>query len=228
MSDIPSHIGFIVDGNRRWAKERGLDGYDGHEAGFEVLKTVLIGTLNRGVSYVSAYVFSTENWRRPKMEIRYLMRMFVKCLEDNEQLFHREGVRVRIVGTRQGLSKKVVQAIDHIEESTRQLAKGQLLLCFNYGGHNEVVDAVKRIIESGVEPSQVTDELVAENLYAPDVPPCDLVVRTGGEKRLSNFMMWRSTYSELMFVDKYWPDMTNDDVTIILDEYNARRRRFGK
>ena len=224
---IPRHIGFIVDGNRRWAAAHGLDTFDGHKRGYEVLKQVLVDVLHQGVTYASAYVFSTENWKRSKREVDYLMDLFTRVLIDDIPTFVREGVRVRVIGSRERLSGKVLRAIDRVEAATMSMTGGQLLLCLNYGGQLEIADAVRRIVASGAKAEEVTEQSITNALYASDVPACDLIVRTGGEQRLSNFMLWRSAYSELLFVDKPWPDMTIQDVTVILEEYSRRQRRFG-
>ena len=224
---IPQHIGFVVDGNRRWAKKHGLPTYEGHLAGYNSLKDVLIESLNRGVKYASAYVFSTENWKRTAEEVNNLMGLLLRVLESDLPIFVENRIRLRVIGTREGLPKAVIKAIDRAEATTAELDGGELLLCLNYGGHLEIADACKKIIESGVAADEVTPELIAKNLYAPEVPPCDLIVRTSGEQRLSNFMLWRAAYSELMFIDKNWPDMTKDDVSVILEEYQRRNRRFG-
>ncbi len=224
---LPVHVGYIVDGNRRWAVAHGVDSFTGHKAGYEALKEVLIETLHRGVRYTSAYVFSTENWNRSSREVSYLMNLFTRVLVDDIPVFMRENVRVKIVGSRERLSKRVLRAIERAESATAHLNGGDLLLCLNYGGQQEIVDAVRRIITQGVAPAEVTETLVARELYVPEVPACDLIVRTSGEQRLSNFMLWRSAYSELLFLEKQWPDMTKHDVTAILDEYTRRQRRFG-
>jgi undecaprenyl diphosphate synthase len=224
---IPQHIGFVVDGNRRWAKKHGLPTYEGHLAGYNSLKDVLIESLNRGVKYASAYVFSTENWKRTAEEVNNLMGLLLRVLESDVPIFVENRIRLRVIGTREGLPKAVIKAIDRAEATTAELDGGELLLCLNYGGHLEIADAVKKIIQSGVSADDVTPEMIAQNLYAPEVPPCDLIVRTSGEQRLSNFMLWRAAYSELLFVDKLWPDMTKDDVSVIIEEYQRRNRRFG-
>lgn len=226
-NDTPTHIGYIVDGNRRWAKKHGLPTYEGHLAGYNALKDVLLETLHQGVRYASAYVFSTENWKRTKKEVGHLMGLLLKALEADLPIFVENNVRLKVIGSRDGLSEALVKAIDRAEEKTKDLTGGELLLCLNYGGHLEIADAVKKVIQSGISAEDVTPELIAQNLYAPEVPPCDLIVRTSGEQRLSNFMLWRAAYSELMFIDKHWPDMTTDDVAVILDEYARRNRRFG-
>lgn len=228
MSDaLPKHIGYIVDGNRRWAREHGLPTYEGHLAGYNAIKDVLLETLDQGVNYASAYIFSTENWKRSKEEVGYLMNLLLKILESDLPIFMKHNVRLRVIGIREGLSEVIAKAIDKAEAATAELDGGELLLCLNYGGQPEITDAVKQIVQSGVSAEDITSELIAENLYAPEVPPCDLIVRTSGEKRLSNFMLWRAAYSELIFLDKNWPDMTKDDVSAILKEYSLRQRRFG-
>ena len=224
---IPNHVGFIVDGNRRWAKAHGLPTYEGHLAGYNALKDVLLETLSRGVKYASAYVFSTENWKRSEEEVGHLMGLLLKILESDIPIFVKNNVRLRVVGSREGLSGAILKAIDKAEATTANLDGGELLLCLNYGGQLEITDAVKKIVQSGVGPELITPELISQYIYAPEVPPCDLIVRTSGEQRLSNFMLWRSAYSELMFIDKNWPDMTRDDVSAILEEYAKRNRRHG-
>lgn len=225
--DAPLHIGYIIDGNRRWAREHGLPAYEGHLAGYNVLQDVLLETLHRGVKYASAYVFSTENWKRSEDEVKRLMRLLLRVLKSDLSLFVDNNVRLRVIGTREGLDKKLIKAIEDAEDKTAHLTGGELLLCHNYGGQLEIVDAVKKIVESGRSVEDITPELISANIYAPEVPPCDLIVRTSGEQRLSNFMLWRAGYSEFIFIDKNWPDMTKADVDDILEEYGRRRRRFG-
>ncbi len=227
MSDIPQHIGFIVDGNRRWAKQHGLPAYEGHLAGYNALKDVLLAALEQGVQYASAYVFSTENWKRSEEEVGHLMGLLLKVLESDVPIFVEKNVRLRVIGSREGLSETLKNAITRAEEKTRDLTGGELLLCLNYGGHLEIADAVKKIVQSGVGAYEVTPEMITENLYAPEVPPCDVIVRTSGEQRLSNFMLWRAAYSEFIFLEKNWPDMRKEDVLDILEEYKKRNRRFG-
>ena len=227
-SDVPVHIGFIVDGNRRWAKEHNLPSYEGHLRGYKVLQEVLLDVLDKGVSVVSAYVFSTENWQRSDDEVGRLMRLALRVFKSDLKLFHDNQIRLRILGDRDNLDKKLVKAIENAEAETAHYNGGTLALCFNYGGQAEITSAVRRIVEAGTIAEEVTPELIAQNLYAPDIPTCDLVVRTSGEQRLSNFMLWRTAYSELLFLEKNWPDMTKQDVTDILEEYKRRARRYGK
>lgn len=226
-SELPRHIGFIVDGNRRWAKQHGLPAYEGHLAGYNTLQDVLIETLDQGVGYASAYIFSTENWKRSQDEVKRLMGLVIKIMTSDLHVLQEKNVKLRVIGSRENVPSKVLSAIDKAEAATSQNTGGVLALCFNYGGQTEIVDAVKAMIKTGVEPGDVTPELIERHLYAPEIPACDLIVRTSGEQRLSNFMLWRSAYSELLFYEKNWPDMTKQDVTDILETYKRRGRRFG-
>lgn len=227
MSELPQHIGYIVDGNRRWASERGLAPWKGHYAGEQALEEVLLETLRAGVPYTSAYVFSTENWKRSKLEVSKLMALLVRMLKTKLKTFQQENIRLVVLGSRDQLSEKVLAAIDHAMVETAGNTGGTLALCLNYGGQQEIVEACKKIVQSGISEDEITPELIETQLYQPDIPPCDLIVRTSGEQRLSNFMLWRSAYSELLFIDKLWPDMTKTDVNDILEEYKRRARRFG-
>lgn len=227
-AELPRHIGFIIDGNRRWARQNGLPTYEGHLAGYNALKDVLLETLNQGVRYASAYVFSTENWKRSEEEVGRLMGLFLRVLEADIPIFIENNVRLRVIGSREGLSEVLQKAIDSAEEKTKDLTGGDLLLCLNYGGQLEISDAVKKIVQLGVKSDEITPDLIAQYIYAPEVPPCDMIVRTSGEQRLSNFMLWRSAYSELMFIDKKWPDMCREDVARIIEEYKNRQRRLGE
>lgn len=224
---VPRHIGFVMDGNRRWARARKLPTLMGHKKGQDVLRELLHEVYGRGVKYVSVYAFSTENWSRESAEVGYLMKQVVKGLEKYIDEFHEAGVKVAFLGRRNDLPEVVGRAIERAEEKTRSNTKAMLGICFNYGGQAELVDAYKKIVQSGVDSEGITEELISANLYYPEMPPCDLIVRTSGEQRLSNFMLWRSAYSELLFLNKNWPDMTKQDVTDILEEYEKRSRRFG-
>lgn len=223
----PSHVGYIIDGNRRWAKKHGLPTYEGHLAGYNALKDVAFASLDAGIKYMSVYIFSTENWKRSQEEIKGLMTLIFRLFTTDAKIFDDNNIKLRIMGSRDGLDAKILVAMDKLEKRTEKNTAGTLVICLNYGGQNEIVDAVKKIVQSGVDASEVTPELITANLYAAEVPPVDVVVRTSGEKRLSNFMLWRSAYSEFIFLDKQWPDMTKADVTGIIEEYSRRHRRFG-
>jgi undecaprenyl diphosphate synthase len=224
---VPKHIGFILDGNRRWARMHSIPDSDGHMAGYNALKEVLYECCEKGITYVSLYVFSTENWKRPSSEVSAIMRLALTLATiDLKQLIKRN-VRVRFIGRRQGLPANVAAAFDKAEAATEHLKQGTVAICFNYGGQQEIADAAKQCVVDGLSPDEITETAIADRLYAPDLPPIDMVVRTSGEQRISNFMLWRTAYSEFLFLDKYWPDMTKEDVTSIIEEYNRRSRRFG-
>ena len=224
---VPKHVGYIVDGNRRWAKAHGLPTYEGHLAGYNALKEVGLATLAAGVEYMSAYVFSTENWKRSADEVKKLMGLTLKVLGSDVPEFNKNNVRLKVIGSREGVDPKIIKAIEKAEAATAGNTGGEFALCFNYGGQREIVDAVKKLVQEGVSTDEITEESIARHLYAPEVPPIDMVVRTSGEQRLSNFMLWRSAYSEFLFLEKNWPEMTKDDVTAIIKEYAKRQRRFG-
>ena len=224
---IPRHIGYIIDGNRRWAKKHGLPTYEGHLAGYNALKEVALENLALGVEYMSIYIFSTENWSRSQEEIRGLMSLILRLFTTDADMFDKNNVRLKVLGGRDKLDPKIIKAIDALEARTKDNTAGTLAICLNYGGQSEIVDAVKEIVRSGVDAEEITADLIAENLYNAEVPPVDLIVRTSGEKRLSNFMLWRAAYSEFLFLDKLWPDMTKEDVTEIINEFARRSRRFG-
>jgi len=224
--NIPNHVGIILDGNRRWAKAQGLPTLDGHRRGMEVFKDVSLAAFDRGVSFVSAYIFSTENWKRAEEEVSYLMGLVVKAVEKHLDTYHEAGIRLVHIGSREQLDKKVLDAIDRSVEKTKANTRGTLALCFNYGGHQEIVDAVQQLIDHGE--TMVSKETLSRAMYAPDVPPCDLIIRTSGEQRLSGFMLWRSEYAELKFVGKHWPDFTVADLDAALQDFARRDRRVGK
>lgn len=224
---IPRHVGFIIDGNRRWAKKHGLPPYEGHLAGYNALKDVVTETADAGVKYISLYTFSTENWSRAKEEVSNIMALMMRLFKTDVHLLLENDLRLVVLGSRDKLPKKMNDAIDRVQEVTAHCKKSTVAVCFNYGGQQEVVAAVQQLIEQNIAAADVTPELISKHLYQPDVPEVDLIVRTSGEKRLSNFMLWRSPYSELLFLDKFWPDMTKHDVADIIEEYSNRHRRFG-
>jgi undecaprenyl diphosphate synthase len=226
-TNIPKHIGYIVDGNRRWARTHGLPAYEGHLAGYNAIQDIARATFDAGVEYVSTYIFSTENWNRSQEEVGKLMKGALKLFRSDLHVLIESNIRVRVLGSRSGVSEKILNAIDEAETRSAGNTAGTLAVCFNYGGHLEIAEACQKIVEAGVQAADITPEMVAAHLYAPEVPPVDIIVRTGGEQRLSNFMLWRAAYSELHFIEKFWPDMTKEDVAAILKEYSQRNRRFG-
>jgi undecaprenyl diphosphate synthase len=224
---IPKHVGYIVDGNRRWAKSHGLPTYEGHLAGYNAIQEVAKASFDAGIEYVSAYSFSTENWKRSQDEVSKIMSLVLRFVKNDLHILLENNIRLQVLGSRDKIDEKILAAIDDAEEQTKNNTRGTLALCFNYGGQLEITDAVKKIVQKGILASEITPELIAKHLYSPEVPPVDLIVRTSGEQRLSNFMLWRAAYSEFLFIDKNWPDMTKDDVTVILEEYTRRDRRIG-
>lgn len=226
-STAPQHIGYIVDGNRRWAKKHGLPSYEGHLAGYNAIQEIAKATFDAGVKYVSVYVFSTENWKRSEEEVSKLMGLVLKLLTSDLPIFDKNNIKLKILGSKEGVNDRIAKAIEEAEERTANNTAGTLAVCFNYGGHLEIVDAVKKIVQSGTGAEDINEDLISQNIYGPEVPPLDMIVRTSGEQRLSNFMLWRAAYSEMLFINKTWPDMTKKDVDYILKEYAKRSRRFG-
>jgi len=219
---IPRHIGFIMDGNRRWAKERGLPPMKGHEAGVNALERVADACFDMGVEYMSAYTFSTENWSRTQEEVGFLMSLVTKVLTQYLTKFHDKGIRIVVLGTRDRLSATVIKAIDRAEEQTKDNTKGTLALCFNYGGHQELIDMYRNIQASGVDVDTLKPTDLQGFMYHPEVPPCDLIVRSSGEHRISGFMLPRSEYAEFIFDDTFWPDIDQEHVARYISEYSRR------
>jgi undecaprenyl diphosphate synthase len=224
---VPEHIGFILDGNRRWAKQHGLPTYEGHLAGYNALKDIIEASADAGVKYISFYTWSTENWTRAETEVRGIMKLIRRLFKVDIKQLVKDDFKLVVLGGREKLPDDINVMIDEAEEASKNGSRATLAMCFNYGGQQEIVRAAQRIAEAGVDPGTVTTELFEQYLDHPDIPPCDIVVRTSGEQRLSNFMLWRSAYSELLFLDKLWPDMRAEDVDDIIKEYNRRHRRFG-
>lgn len=223
----PTHLGIILDGNRRWARDRGLTLIEGHRAGYKALERVTEAAFKAGIKYVTAYVFSTENWNRAEEEVEYLMKLALRVFKQDLNKLHKKDIRVRWLGTREKLSDKHIEAINKAVEKTKNNKSGDLCFCFNYGGQHEIIDAFKSYVREGNSANDLNINNFKNYLYEPDVPDVDIMVRSSGERRISNFMLWRMAYAELMFIDKHWPDFTADDVDNIIEEFNNRQRRFG-
>jgi undecaprenyl diphosphate synthase len=226
-STLPIHLGLILDGNRRWAIEHGLRPFEGHRRGYLRLKKVALAAFERDIKYVSAFVFSTENWRRADDEVTYLMDLLKWVATHELNKLHKKNVRVIFVGIERGLSSDVLQAIQHGQQKTAGNTGGTLVFCLNYGGQQELSDAAASMIREGIAAEDVTPELLAKHLYSPDLPPIDFIIRTSGEQRLSGFMLWSAAYAELKFVLKHWPAFTVADLDAALLDYAGRKRRFG-
>ena len=224
---IPKHIGFILDGNRRWAKKHGLPTYEGHLAGVTALEDVLEACVEQGIEYISFYTWSTENWHRAESEVRATMKIIRSIFGRELKRLIKEGCKFVVIGDLEGVPDDIKKLMQKAEEDSKHGTKATLVMCFNYGGQQEIVRAAQRAIESGVSADELTLDNFSQFLDHPEIPACDVIVRSSGEKRLSNFMLWRSAYSELIFVDKLWPDMRPGEVTAILKEYTKRDRRFG-
>lgn len=227
-SVVPQHLGLILDGNRRWAREHGVPLIEGHRQGWNALRKIVESSINHGVRYVSAYVFSTENWKRDRKEVQSLMKLFLWVAKHEAKELNRENIRLRVVGSKLRLGHALAHAIREAEELTKDNDRGTLLLCLDYGGQQEIVDAVKRIADAGYPPEEITPDLISKFLYAPDVPTPDLIIRTSGEQRLSNFMTWESAYSEFLFDSTKFPDFGEKQLEAAFTEYANRQRRYGK
>jgi undecaprenyl diphosphate synthase len=224
---VPIHIGLILDGNRRWARANGLSIEEGHRQGYQTLKTISKAAIKYGIRYVSAYVFSTENWKRDRQEVRDIMKILKWVLQHEINEFHKENIRLCVIGSKAKLGTALLTAIHDAEKLTENNTRGTVLLCLDYGGQQEIVDAIKKIVAADIQPEEVSSQMVEKFLYAPDIPPIDLIIRTSGEHRLSNFMTWESVYSELQFIKKYWPEFNEQDLKRAITEYSKKQRRFG-
>lgn len=224
---IPTHVGYILDGNRRWAKKHGLPTYEGHLAGYNALKDVIEATADAGVKYISFYTWSTENWSRAEEEVRGIFKIIRRLFKVDIKQLRKEGFHLVVLGGKDRLPEDIQKMIDEAESVSSEGKRATLAMCFNYGGQQEIVRASQRIAAAGLDPRDIDTVEFEKYLDHPEIPPCDLIVRTSGEQRLSNFMLWRSAYSEFIFLDKLWPEMREQDVTAILEEYKRRNRRHG-
>ncbi len=222
-----NHLGLILDGNRRWAKAMGLPIFQGHARGYDNLKTIIREAVNQGIHYISAYIFSTENWERSKSEVSYLLNLALKIATKDVKELHKDNIRVIFIGSKDKLSTKLLQAIEKAEDLTKNNTLATVGLCFNYGGHNEIIDAVNKSIELKNN-QQITKRDFEQLLYSKDFPDLDLIIRTSGEMRLSGFMLYKAAYAELLFNQKLWPDFDKNDLIEAIEEYYNRTRRFGQ
>lgn len=225
---VPRHLGIILDGNRRWARERGLPIYEGHKAGYRNVERILDAALDRGVECISVYAFSAENWSRSSDEVRQLMKLFLWIFKHELGNLKRHGVRVHVLGNKLRIGKALLRAVHQAEEETQFNTRGTLLFCLDYGGQQEIVEAMKQLVADGTPASEITPERISNKLRDNGIPPVDLIIRTSGEQRLSNFMLWQAAYSEFMFTPTKWPDFTVEELDEMLDTYANRHRRFGK
>jgi undecaprenyl diphosphate synthase len=224
---IPHHVAIIMDGNGRWAAQRNLPRIAGHEAGTENIRRITTRAAEIGVKYLTLWAFSTENWRRPRAEVEGILRILAGAIESETDELNRQGARLYHIGSLTGLSAELSQSIRNAMALTRNNTRIQLTLAFNYGGRAELVQAIKRIVADNVPAEQVDEAKLAEYLYTRDMPDPDLIVRTSGELRTSNFLIWQGAYSEYHFTDVLWPDFGPEDLDRAVTDYAGRQRRFG-
>jgi len=224
---IPTHVGLIMDGNGRWATARGLPRLAGHRAGVENLRGVITAGIKFGIKYLTFYAFSTENWNRPRDEVFGIMDLLAEFIDKETIPLHKEGVRILHIGHLDRLPPSLVDKINYAIDLTKKNRRITVQLAFNYGGRDEITAAVRKIVASGVKPENVTEALISRNLFTAGIPDPDLIIRTSGEMRTSNFLMWQSAYAEWVFPSTYWPDFNEDVFREMLREYSRRDRRFG-
>ncbi len=227
MTSTIKHLAIIMDGNRRWAKSQGLPSIEGHRVGYDKLHEVSRWCIESGIRLLTVFAFSTENWKRTQEEVGYLMDLIERALTKEIDRYMEEGVRIKVVGRREGLRPSIIRAIDDVEARTANNTTATLALCINYGGRPEIIDACKAMIDSGVKSSDITEESFAHHLYWPDMPDPDLIIRTSGEERLSGFLTWQSAYSELFWSQKHWPEFDRTEFDRAIEVYAERERRYG-
>ena len=230
--NIPAHIAVIMDGNARWAKNKNLPVAMGHKAGSKAIKTLVKAAAEFGVKYLTIYAFSTENWQRPKEEVGYLMFLLKEYLAKEIKELIENGVRIIVSGNLKNVEESIVEKIRSIEEQTKNNKTICLNVAFDYGSRQEIVDGLKKIAvaieEKKINSSEINEDLISKNLYQPQVPDPDLLIRTAGELRLSNFLLWQLAYSELYFTEKFWPDFSKEDLHKAILDFNQRKRNYGK
>ncbi len=229
--NFPRHVAIIMDGNGRWATSLGKKRTYGHYIGSLVVDEITKAAANIGVEYLTLYTFSTENWKRPKSEVRYLMALLKTQLRKKERLFRENDIQFKVIGDLSAFDDRIVSMINGLIERTKGNKRMRLTLALNYGGKHEIVQAAKRLCEDvksgNVRTCDIDENLFENYLYTFDMPDVDLLIRTGGEKRISNFLLWQSSYAEFVFFDKYWPEFTENDLATAIDEFKRRKRRFG-
>ncbi len=222
---IPYHLGIIIDGNRRWARKKGLPTFEGHRRGLVKVKKLISWSQKKGIKVLTLFVFSTENWKRSAREVNYLMKLAQSVIADNLEEFCKERIKVKIIGQKEKLPKSLQKIIQKTEDLTKNNKEMVLNFALSYGGRAEIIEGIKNIVKRKVPIEKINEKVISQSLWTSDL---DLIIRTGGEKRLSNFLIWQSAYSELYFVNKYWPDFEEKDLDEALSNYNCRKRKFGK
>lgn len=223
-NSIPNHVAIIMDGNGRWAKERNLSRTDGHKEGAKTLEKIVKHSLKIGIKCLTVYVFSTENWKRSTFEVNKIFSLFEEYLNNNKQMFLESGIRIVVSKSNEKLKQSLINTINEVENLLKDNDRLVLNLAFNYGGRLEIVEAIKKMNEKNIE---ITEENISKNLYNPFIKDPDIVIRTGNDYRISNFLLWQIAYSELFFIEKYWPDFDESDLDDIIGKFLNRERRFG-
>ena len=225
--DVPRSVAIIMDGNSRWAAAKGLSVEAGHREGTRALRRTVEAAIDLNIRSLVVYAFSTENWLRPPAEVDALMEIFGETIRRELPDLAEQGVRTRFVGRRDRVSRELRRQMEELEAETAPRDRLELWIAFDYGGRAELADAAKQIVRAGVSPEEIDEDVVAANLYSPELPEPDLLIRTSGELRISNFLLWQLAYSELVFTDRLWPDFGADDLRTAVEEYAGRKRRFG-
>ncbi len=231
ISNVPRHVAIIMDGNGRWAAARGLPRSAGHKVGVDAVRRAVKAAADFGIEYLTIYSFSSENWSRPAAEVSFLLDLLRRFIGQDVAELHRSGVKIKIVGDRNNLEHGMVRLLDDAERLTKGNSKLNLVVAFNYGSRQEIsraVSAIARKIKSGeMDTTDISPEMISQNLDTSGIPDPDVLIRTGGEQRISNFLLWQCAYTEFVFVDEFWPDFTQEIFARALDEYRSRDRRFG-
>jgi len=226
-ADVPRSVAIIMDGNSRWAAGEGLTVADGHREGTRALRRTVEAAIDLGIESLTVYAFSTENWLRPPEEVDALMEIFGETIERELPDLAKQGVRTRFVGRRDRVSGELRERMENLEAETAHRDRLSLWIAFDYGGRAELAEAARRVVEAGLRPDEIDEDVLATFLYAPELPDPDLLIRTSGELRISNFLLWQLAYAELIFTDRRWPEFGEDDLRSAVVEYAARQRRFG-
>ncbi|MBL7058286.1 di-trans,poly-cis-decaprenylcistransferase [Patescibacteria group bacterium] len=224
---VPNHIGIIMDGNRRWASERNIPSIEGHLQGYKIAKKTPEWFFEKGVKIVSLFSFSSENWKRSQLEINYLMALLKRAIEEESISAQKKGHKIIVSGKLDELPGDLPDECKKIMRETKNNTNGTINICMNYGGRLEIVEAVKNIVKNKISKDKISEKLINSYLYTKELSDPDLIIRTSGEKRTSGFLLWQSAYSELIFLEKYWPEFEKQDTNNILEEYSRRKRRFG-
>jgi undecaprenyl diphosphate synthase len=225
---VPRHVGIIMDGNGRWAQQRGLPRIAGHRAGTENLRRILEACVEFGIKELTIYAFSTENWKRPPQEVSGLMAILERVIDHELTELHRQGVQIRHIGRTEGIAAGLLSKINKAVAQTRDNTRLTLNVAFNYGGRAEILDAARAVMRAGIDPNTLDEETFSRHLYTGTSPDPDLIVRTGGENRLSNFLLWQAAYAEIYSTSAYWPDFDKEELRKAIQEYSRRERRFGR